>query len=87
MSFYALRITILRMYRYRCPSPLPRILALTMAGIVGGLGFVIPFFGLPRVTAVSPEGDSASSLAPLKKAWPPVRAARLRQRLNLTTKP
>ncbi len=53
------------MYPYRRPSPLPRILALTMAGIVVGLGAMAAFFGLPRVTAFSPEGDGASSLAPV----------------------
>ena len=53
------------MYRYRRPSPLPRLIALGMAGIVVGLGAMAAFFGLPRVTAVSPEGEGASSLAPI----------------------
>jgi TolB protein len=36
-----------------------------MAGIVVGLGAMAAFLGLPRVTAVLPEGDGASSLAPV----------------------
>ncbi|MBI3176861.1 MAG: PD40 domain-containing protein, partial [Chloroflexi bacterium] len=71
------------MYRHRRPSAAPQLILLALAGILIGLAMAA-FFGLPRVLAVSPQGGSASSRAPVTLSFNhPMDHASVESRLSI----
>lgn len=71
------------MYRHRRPSAAPQLILLALAGILVGLA-IAAFFGLPRVLAVSPQGGSASSRAPVTLSFNhPMDHASVESRLSI----